>query len=232
VNPYTIFDLETATVPDPLDLDRRVPPITVAATLGSHDNLRLWYERTPEGDPTGEVLSPDSARALVGYLAESAEAGQTVVTWNGAGFDFRVLAAASGLADECVELAWAHLDLMFWLHCRNGYSVGLDRAARAVGSGKINGLTGSDAPRLWDAGQYRRVLEYGAQDVRALAAIYTGASHSNALQWINSRGRLSRAPGPLLPVREAYKLPAPDTSWMSRRPWPRTKFVGWMISHG
>jgi hypothetical protein len=232
MDPYIVFDLETAAVPEPLDLDRRVPEITVAATLDSFNDLRLWYERAQEGQPSGEVLSPDGAGALVRYLAEAVQADQTVVSWNGAGFDFRVLAAASGLVDECIELAWAHLDLMFWLHCRNGYSVGLDRAARAVGSGKTEGVTGVDAPRLWDAGQYQRVLEYSAQDVRALAAIYSGAVNGNALPWINTRGRLSRASGPLLSVREAYKLPAPDTSWMTRRPWPRTKFVGWMPAEG
>jgi hypothetical protein len=167
---------------------------------------------------------------LVRYLSEARQAGQTAVTWNGAGFDFRVLAQASGLVDECIELAWAHLDLMFWFHCRNGYSVGLNKAAQAVGSGKTEGMSGADAPRLWDAGEYQMVLDYVAQDVRALAAVHEGAARGNALRWINSRGRVSRAPGPLLTVREAYKLPATDTSWMTRAPWPRTKFVGWMLA--
>ena len=163
-------------------------------------------------------------------LADAAQAGRTVVTWNGAGFDFRVLAHASGLVDECVDLAWGQVDMMFWFHCLNGFSVGLASAARAVGSGKARGLSGADAPRLWAAGQYERVLEYAAQDVRALAAVYEAALDSNSLRWINSRGRLSQAPGPLLPVREAFELPMPDTSWMRRAPWPREKFVGWMLA--
>jgi hypothetical protein len=228
---YVVFDLETENIPGPLNLDRRVPAITVGATLASDGDLRLWYDRTPEGQPTGSLLSPGGAGELVRYLAEVQQSGQTVVTWNGAGFDFRVLAQASGLVDECVELAWAHLDLMFWFHCRNGYSVGLDKAARAVGSAKTEGVTGADAPRLWDAGEYETVLEYVSQDVRALAAVHEGAARGNVLRWINSRGRVSRAAGPLLTVREAYKLPAADTSWMTRAPWPRTKFVGWMLAH-
>jgi hypothetical protein len=225
-----VFDLETENIPGPLNLDRRVPGITVGATLASDDDLRLWCDRTSEGEPSGALLSPAGSREMVRYLTEVQQSGQTIVTWNGAGFDFRVLAQSSGLVDECVELAWAHLDLMFWFHCRNGYSVGLDKAARAVGSGKTEGLTGADAPRLWDAGEYETVLDYVAQDVRALAAVHEGAVRGNALRWINSRGRVSRAPGPLLTVREAYKLPAADTSWMTRAPWPRTKFVGWMLA--
>jgi hypothetical protein len=227
---YVVFDLETENIPGPLNLERRVPGITVGATLTGDGDLRLWCDRTPEGDPSGALLTPKGAGELVRYLARVQQSGQTVVTWNGAGFDFRVLAQASGMVNECVELAWAHLDLMFWFHCRNGYSVGLDKAARAVGSGKAEGLTGADAPRLWDAGEYETVLGYVAQDVQALAAVYEGSARGNALRWINSRGRVSRAPGPVLTVCEAYKLPAADTSWMTRAPWPRAKFVGWMLA--
>jgi hypothetical protein len=227
---YVVFDLETENIPGPLNLDRRVPAITVGATLESDGELRLWYDRSPDDQPSGALLSREGAGELVRYLAKAQQVGRTVVTWNGAGFDFRVLAQASGLVGECIDLAWAHLDLMFWFHCRNGYSVGLNKAAQAVGSGKTEGMTGADAPRLWDAGEYQTVLDYVAQDVRALATVHEQASRGNALRWLNSRGRISRAPGPLLQVREAYKLPPPDTSWMTRKPWPRTKFVGWMLS--
>jgi hypothetical protein len=225
-----VFDLETEALSGPLNLDRQIPAITVAATLVEDGQPQLWYEQDGQGQATGEVLSRERAGALVRYLAGAVQAGQTIVTWNGAGFDFRVLAQASGLLDECVELAWGHLDLMFWFHCRNGYSVGLDRAAQAVGSGKAHGMDGAEAARLWEEGEYDRVLEYVGQDVRALEAIYRGAQRSNALRWINTRGRSSQASGPLLAVRDAFKMPPPDTSWMRRAPWPREKFVGWMLA--
>jgi hypothetical protein len=228
---YVVFDLETEVTPGPLNLERHVPAITVGATLVSDGEPRLWYEWGAEGKATGEMLSQQGAGELVQYLAGAVRAGETIVTWNGAGFDFRVLAQASGMVDACVELAWGHLDLMFWFHCRNGYSVGLDRAAQAVGSGKTQGMDGAEAARLWGAGEYDQVLDYVAQDVRALEAIYKGAQLSNALRWINTRGRTSRAGGPLLSVRDAFKMPLPDTSWMRRAPWPREKFVGWMLAH-
>ena len=225
-----VFDLETEVTPGPLNLERHIPAITVAATLADGGGLRLWYEQNAEGQATGDVLGRDLAGELVQYLADASRAGRTIVTWNGAGFDFRVLAQASGLTDPCVELAWGHLDLMFWFHCRNGYSIGLDRAAQAVASGKTQGMDGAEAARLWGDGEYERVLAYVGQDVRALAAIYQGARRTHGLRWVNTRGRTSRAAGPLLSVREAYKLPLPDTSWMRRAPWPREKFVSWMLA--
>ena len=227
---YVVFDLETELAEGPLDLDRYVPAITVAATLTSEGALDLWYERDAAGAATGQLLSRVGAQELVRHLQESAARGYHPVTWNGSGFDFRVLAQASGLLAECAALAWDHVDLMFWLHCHKGFSVALDRAARAVGTTKLGGLSGADAPRLWASGEHDLVLAYVAQDVRMLGAVYEATRQARALRWINTRGRESRADGDLCPVREAYRLPMPDTSWMSRPPWSRERFVGWMLA--
>ncbi len=226
--PYLLFDLETELLDGPLNLDRHVPQITVAATLSGDGDLRLWCERDAGGQVTGALMTPSTAQALVAYVGEMAAAGAEIVTWNGTGFDFRVLARASGLKDQCIELAWAHIDMMFWFHCQRGFSIGLDKAADAAGSGKTAGLSGADAPRLWAAGEYDRVLQYAAQDVRATEAVYLAALRNNGIQWQTTYGRMSKAEGALLSAREAFKLPMPDTSWMKQKPWPRTKFVGWM----
>jgi hypothetical protein len=227
---YVLFDLETELIQGALDLDRYVPAITVAATLTSDGDLNLWYDRDGSGAATGALLSRAGAQALVRYLQDRAARGYLPVTWNGSGFDFRVLARASGMAAECAALAWEHIDMMFWLHCQKGFSVALDRAARAVGTTKLGGLSGADAPRLWAAGEYDRVLEYVAQDVRMLGAVYEAAIQARALRWINTRGYESRADGELCPVRKAYHMPMPDTSWMRRPPWSRERFVGWMMA--
>jgi hypothetical protein len=226
---YLLFDLETEPIQGPLNLDRYVPAITVAATLTDDGTLDLWHDRDGAGKATGRMLGRDDAQELVRALQSSAAQGLVPVTWNGSGFDFRVLAKASGLTDECAALAWQHVDMMFWLHCQKGFSVGLDRAARSVGMGKLDGLSGADAPRLWAAGEYDRVLAYVAQDVRMLGAVYEAAMQARALSWINTRGYESRAEGELCTVREAYRLPMPDTSWMRRPPWSRERFVGWML---
>jgi hypothetical protein len=226
---YVLWDLETELIKGPLDLDLQIPGITIGATLTGDNDLKLWYEQDMEGQATGENLSPARATELVQYLDSLAKEGHTIVTWNGAGFDFRVLAEASGRVLECISLAWDHVDMMFWFHCQKGFSIKLDSAAQAVGSGKTAGMSGADAPKLWADGQYERVQQYVAQDVRAAAAVYEGAVQGRALSWITSRGRRSSVRGRLLSVRDALKLPAPDTSWMTRTPWPREKFVGWML---
>jgi len=226
---YVLFDLETEPIQGPLNLDRYVPDITVAATLTHEGVLDLWHDQDQAGKATGRMLGRDRAQELVRVLQRHAAQGVVPVTWNGSGFDFRVLAKASGLTAECAELAWQHVDMMFWLHCQKGFSVGLDRAARTVGMGKLDGLSGADAPRLWAAGDYDRVMAYVSQDVRMLGAVYEGAVQAGALRWINTRGYESRAEGKLCTVREAYRLPMPDTSWMRRPPWSRERFVGWML---
>jgi hypothetical protein len=227
---YVLFDLETELIEGPLDLDRYVPAITVAATLTSEGALDLWYDRDEAGGATGQLLPRRGAQELVRFLEERAALGHHAVTWNGSGFDFRVLAHASDMVAECAALAWQHFDMMFWLHCQKGFSVALDRAARAVGTTKLGGLSGADAPRLWAAGEYDQVMAYVGHDVRMLGAVYEAATHARALRWINTQGRESRADGKLCPVREAYRLPMPDTSWMRRPPWSRERFVGWMLA--
>ena len=227
---YTLFDLETGPTQGPLDLDRYVPPITVAATLTHEGTLDLWCDRDEAGTATGQPLSCMGAQRLVRYLQDRETLGYHPVTWNGSGFDFRVLAHASGQVAECAALAWGHIDMMFWLHCQKGFSVALDRAARAVGTTKLGGLSGADAPRLWAEGKYDQVMAYVAQDVRMLGTVYEEAMRAHALRWISTQGYLSRADGSLCSVREAYRLPMPDTSWMRRPPWSRERFVGWMLA--
>jgi hypothetical protein len=227
---HVLFDVETELIRGSLDLARHVPAITIAALLSSEGELDMWYERDAAGGATGAFLGGEGARALVGALQDHARRGDTIVTWNGAGFDFRVLARASGMDAACTALSWGHVDMMFWLHCKKGFSVGLDRAARAVGTGKTPGLSGADAPRLWNEGQYDAVMAYLEQDVRALQVVYEEAVRARGLRWRNTRGQLSIAEGTLCTVREAHALPEPDTSWMRRPPWKREKFVGWMLA--
>lgn len=226
---YLVFDVETEYIQGSLDLDAYVPQITVAATLTSDGDLRHWCQRDNSGHASGAFLTQLVAQSLVRYLVDMDRAGYTIVTWNGASFDFRVLAHASALKAECVDLAWRHADMMFWFHCLKGFSVPLAKAAEAVGSGKAAGLSGVDASRLWMEGQYDSVLQYVAQDVRATEAVYKAALYNRGIQWYTSYGRTSKAVGKLLTVHDSLKLPQPDTSWMKHEPWPRTRFVGWML---
>jgi hypothetical protein len=112
-------------------------------------------------------MSREDAQGLVQYLANMAANGYRILTWNGLGFDFDILAEESGAAASCKECALGQVDIMFHVFCSLGYPVGLDKAAQGMGlPGKPPGMSGIKAPRLWAQGHFKEVLEYVAQDVR------------------------------------------------------------------
>jgi len=100
---YAAFDIETATwVADDLEDWRQQRPlgISCAATCTADGNVVTWCGRTPAGTPA-DRMDRLTARELVSHLGELTRRGFTIVTWNGLGFDFDILAEESGLLDEC-----------------------------------------------------------------------------------------------------------------------------------
>jgi hypothetical protein len=119
---------------------------------------------------------------------------------------------------------------MFHVFCELGYPLALDAAAKGMGlAGKPAGLTGGMAPKLWQAGQFDTVLAYVAQDVATTMSVARAGEEHGRIRWTSQRGRTMHLPLPngWLTVREALRLPPPDTSWMTR-PLPRADFVRWM----
>ena len=231
---YLAFDIEIAQkLPEGGRDWKTLRPlgITCAATLtGDTDKLVLWHSLIND-QPANRMNQPDVAR-LVDYLITRANDGYTILTWNGLGFDFDILAEESGMFAQCKQLAFEmeHVDMMFHVFCKLGYPVGLDRAAKGMGlAGKTEGMNGALAPQLWAEGKHQKVLNYVAQDVRTTLELAHTSDHRGYLRWITRRGsgKKMSLPSGWLTVREALALPEPDTSWMSK-PWPRSKFTGWI----
>jgi hypothetical protein len=223
---YLAFDIETATIipEDEPDWNSHRPlGIACAATmLADTDEMVLWH--------AGDRMSQQDAAALVYYLTTQVEQGYTILTWNGLGFDFDILAEESGLLAECKSLAASHIDMMFHILCRLGYGVKLDGAAKGMGlAGKTEGMSGAMAPVLWAEGKREEVLQYVAQDVRTTAQVATACEATGQFRWIARSGKLRSMalPEGWLTVDKAEQLPEPDTSWMAD-PWPRSKFTAWM----
>ncbi len=223
---YLAFDLETAKVlpEDESDLKSHRPlGISCAATLVAGDNEpRPWHG--------GDQMSQDEAADLVHYLAAQVGQGYTLLTWNGVGFDFDILAEESGMLAECRVLATEHVDMMFHVLCQLGHSVGMDAAARGMGlAGKSKGMNGAIAPVLWAEGRREEVLQYVGQDARTTLALATACEAGGAMRWIARSGKLRSMalPQGWFTVEAARRLPEPDTSWMSE-PWSRAEFTGWM----
>jgi len=229
------FDIETAKEIPGEDFNwrpHRPLGIACAATLASDSSeVRLWHGITKDGTPDRQMTRAD-AEVLVQYLAKMAADGFTILTWNGLGFDFDVLAEESGGHASCKACALAHVDMMFHIVCSLGYPVSLELAARGMGlPGKPPGMSGIKAPQLWAQGRHQEVLDYVAQDVRTVIAIALAAEKRRRFDWITRKGTKSTMalPKGWLSVREALLLPEPDTSWMTR-PLKRQHFMGWITS--
>lgn len=231
---YLAFDIEIAQELPEGERDwkaHRPLGITCAATLTSDEELLLWHGQTDDGHPADRMSQQDVAQ-MVDYLTAKASDGYTILTWNGLGFDFDILAEESGMFEECKRLAFEmdHVDMMFHVFCKLGYPVGLDRAAKGMNLvGKPEGMNGALAPRMWAEGSHQQVLDYVVQDVRITLELAQTGEGRGYLRWITRRGsgrKMGLSSG-WLNVREALALPEPDTSWMSD-PWPRSKFIDWM----
>jgi hypothetical protein len=229
---YLAFDIEIARImPEGVDDWSKYRPlgISCAATLPNDGEAAIWYGKTNSGDCASQ-LSVEETQELVKHLQTQVEAGYMILTWNGLGFDFDILAEESDMASECKSLAIGQIDMMFHVFCLKGYPLGLDKAAKGMGlKGKPPGITGEMAPRMWADGHFQEVLEYVQQDVHTLLELAHAIDLERQLRWISNSGRPQRLslPSGWLIVKEAQRLPLPDTSWMSN-PWPRSKFSNWL----
>jgi len=230
---YLAFDIETRKIiPDGSSNLNSYRPlgITCAAILPS-DTLKVavFYGVDSDGR-ISDQMSPKEAANLVNYLSNKVDEGYKILTWNGLGFDFDILAEESGLTDECRRLALDHIDMMFHVFCELGYGVSLDRAAKTMGlSGKEEGLSGALAPRLWAEGRQQDVINYVIQDVETTLDLALICEQRRQLRWTTRRGTIGelKLPKGWLSVRNAMNLPEPDTSWMTN-PWSRKKFLDWL----
>jgi hypothetical protein len=175
-------------------------------------------------------MKSQQVRALVAYLTKQVARGYTIVTWNGVGFDFDILAEESGMPEKCKELVTGHVDMMFHVLCQLGFGVSLDAAVRGMRlPRKHKGLPGSLIPRLWAEGKIEEVLAYASQDVRITLALAKVCEERGYLRWItrHGTGRVMRLPNGWQTVEASQELPEPRGSWL-RNQWSRDSFTAWM----
>jgi hypothetical protein len=234
---FLAFDLETAKVQSPHLRDwkeRRPLGISCAATYCDEATAPvLWYGRKPKKCPAPQMTAGE-ATALVNYLGQRVRKGYTIVTWNGIGFDFDILAEESGLHKQCKSLALGHVDMMFHVLCQLGFGVSLNSAARGMHLTKsCQKRQGSLIPRLWADGIYDDVFRHVARDVRTTFALATTCSQRGYLRWITrwGTGRMLRLPGGWRIACAAQDLPKPIQFRDSER-WSRDNLTAWMRSIG
>ena len=232
-NRYLAFDIETAKVlpagESELLAHRPLGISCGAACMSDTGETITWYGRTSSGDPAPQMSEAEAAEMVVD-LSAYVNDGYTLVTWNGTGFDFDVLAEESAKRAECIELAMNHIDMLFHAVCVLGHPISLQKAAEGMEiPGKFADMTGAEAPGAWAAGRYKELLAYVQQDAVATAHLAVLCEKRKEMAWITRRGqkRWMSLPQGWLTVRDAQELPLPDTSWMSDPP-SREQFTGWM----
>ena len=229
---FLAFDIETARIGDSQADWRTQRPlgITCAAALTSDNNVvDVWHGKNSDGTPSPKMIRAE-VRSLLEHLLKSVGDGYTLVTWNGLGFDFDILAEESGNHEACCQLALDHVDMMYHVFCHKGFCVALDKAAQGLRlPGKSSGMSGSDPPRMWAEGRHAKVLDYVKQDVRTAIAIALKCEGDGRFAWLTAKGKVSSLPLSTgwLRVRDAIRLPLPDTSWMDA-PIPREQFSAWL----
>ena len=236
---YVAFDIEISkSFPDGTNDWKQFRPlgISCAATLANGGEPRLWHGPEQTDGRLAEQMTPAECYELATHLLDLQSEGFLVVTWNGLGFDFDILAEeCQGLIslDRLRAAALDQVDIAFHMFCERGFMISLDAAAKGMGlEGKPEGMRGDLAPVYWGQGRVGQdqVLAYVAQDVRTTADLYGQIAERGQLRWISRSGRTSYwrpKSRRVLTAGEAMKLPEPDTSWMSN-PWPRSKFSGWL----
>ena len=223
------FDLEIAKAVEGHDWRVQRPlGISCAAVADTVDGQSVQYRMMSDDAP---AMSAERCRWIVDVLRNYADNGFTIVTVNGAGFDFSVLAEESGMAAECADLMLHHhCDLMMMSVCKLGWRVGLEALATSAGvKGKlhnvalrdgriIDNMSGAMAPQLWAEGEHEAVLAYLKDDVRATLETAVNAVLCGHLGWYSIRGKwwqVALKYGRLPTVAECLAWPRPDTSWMS-----------------
>ncbi|MHC4397134.1 MAG: ribonuclease H-like domain-containing protein [Planctomycetota bacterium] len=226
---YLAFDIEIAReIPEGTKDWKIHRPlgITCAAAASSDGGLWNWHAHDAMGKFT-DKMSRSQCYQMVEDLQWLSD-DYAIITWNGLGFDFDVLAEESQHKQGyCQKLALNHVDMMFHFFCSKGYRLGLDAAAKGMGlPGKPEGMDGAKAPELWPTDPHK-VLAYCSLDVKNTLALAEAVETAKLLNWTARSGRPnSWLCNRWLTVKEALALPEPDTSWMDD-PWPRSKFYGW-----
>ncbi len=146
--------------------------IALVVTWDQQNRLRVWYEE-------------DAGR----LLAET-EKYEPIVTFNGEGFDFKVLSAYGSVE----ALYRKSTDILAVLSKRLGFRVKLDSLAQAT-LGKRKTGSGPESVTWWrsgDAEQRQKVVDYCTMDVELTRDIYLFAKEHGYLLIDDSRQNARR----------------------------------------
>jgi uncharacterized protein YprB with RNaseH-like and TPR domain len=216
VPPHVAFDIETTGI----DIDDDA--ITCAATrevTADAVALKLWHS------DFAPAMTAATLAELVDYLAAADARGLAIVTFNGAKFDFAMVARKlPSHAPTLRRLARSHHDLMFQFTAHHGYyaSMASFAAGCELAPKTWDGAAAAEAWAHGDLAAKRKVLDYCGEDVRCLSDLYAHVAVHKRARRRTKRNTLQTVEfATLMTVEEAAAHAAahpPDTSWMSDPP--------------
>jgi len=233
---FASFDIETNKIlPEEINDWKEYAPLGIACgALAISGYPKVYYWQNPKG------LTKEECQVMVKNLQHISSNGYIPLTWNGAQFDFQVLAQESDMYDECAELALNHVDMMAIITFSKGWYVGLQKICEGTGiKGKLKEvklndgtllteMSGSKAPELWSKCEYSAVLEYLKDDVLQPLELAHHIEKHKKISWLSNSGKKQSLEIPkLLTVKECFKIPEVDNSWMENPP-KRKDFIEWM----
>lgn len=228
---FLALDIET-TKPFPMGSNwRDYAPLGISCAVAQptdQEDPIIWADHDNQGGYADQI-STYTARRMVAELQELSQR-YTIVTWNGIGFDWPVIAQEASEYLACRKLALEHVDMMFHLFCVRGFPVSLAAALSGMGlPSKTPGIDGSMATQVWAEGDRQQVVDYCAQDARITASLAEASQRASTLNWTSRRGRILNLflPNGWLSAQQAMALPYPDTSWMDD-PIDRSVFTSWL----
>lgn len=246
MKPLAAFDLEIFNDIEPgneyVDQGIACAAVALEAPGGTRAIERFYNDTGAVNQPTikGERMTKNQVSRMLARLRQIAQT-HDLVTWNGLGFDLKVVAIESGEWFAAGKLALNHIDPMFNILCVLGYPAGLDQVCQGMGTAnKVHAvelndgtsktdMSGIAAPAMWRAGEIAAVLNYQVGDVVALLELAKEIRRTRSLKWNSKKGKPQGIPYAfaMATVAEAMEIPLPDTSWMTT-PLPRSKFTGWL----
>ena len=166
---------------------------TGIAVAAIHDHNSTRFFETGGDRPMNKA----EAGAIVDFLCG---VDDYIVAHNGAAFDFRVLAEASGQLEVCTRLALNSFDPMLFFVAKKGWATSLDATAQGMGVTRkvkevslIDGsqvkINGEMAPQLWRRGEREAVREYLKGDVVTTLAVAELVWSKQFLKTVSSSGR-------------------------------------------
>jgi len=189
--------------------------VHVVALHDSRTNAPRCFTAHDDGKTDDHII-----RSIDALVAQAA-----VCSWNGTQFDFRMMAAVAGSAEDkrrCATLALTHTDMMLQFAADKGYYGSLQSfAVPTLGRGKIG--QGGDVKADWAAGKRQEVADYCADDAKLTADLYEyGAAHGRLRRAAKTSNKISvwaLGEDLWLPAHRALRAAGTaDTSWMDNPP--------------